>query len=164
MEGSRACRFHFSVCFFQGLTDWNVSVNVSSHKHLVHQRERKRERWAHGALVPGTCLLPEFFTGTVTSGWGIQLSGPGWESILAILVFARSQEFRRMLICFSSSFSYTDNNIITLSFYSASQYTDHRVQEGSWVIWDNYLFFFFFLSRSSISVNQRCGKPRPQKN
>lgn len=45
-EGPRACRFHFSlcVCFFQGLTDWNVSVKVSSHKHLLHQRERKRER------------------------------------------------------------------------------------------------------------------------
>lgn len=36
-----------------------------------------------------------------------------------------------MLICFSSSFSYTDDNIITLSFYNASLYTDHRVQEGS---------------------------------
>ena len=46
MEGSRACRFHFSlcVCFFQGLTDWNVSVKVSSHKHLLHQREREKER------------------------------------------------------------------------------------------------------------------------
>ncbi|KAI4548054.1 hypothetical protein MG293_000384 [Ovis ammon polii] len=31
----------------KGLTDWNVSVKVSSHKHLLHQRERERERDEH---------------------------------------------------------------------------------------------------------------------